>query len=393
MGISPYDPLYRSGFDSYPEDYDEKGNLTANGRAAREYTDRYHEETNPIRRAEAYARTLESDKKCVAPDRIIPAAPSAPAPVLTATPRPQSAKGNYMTPEFRTYDFKKPLGGKDSGEVIHLREDTVAVDLGETIVKVSKAKFWDHVRGEVEPLVLGKEYVLNALLGGTAFWTPIWEGPSWEGPEIVIQNRDKNLKRILLEEFWEYAGFEVKKTRGEPFNQMDFRHFLFGEKLEGFYTFKSSKTYLETEAPDQISLYYARDNTAIKVGLNRFTQAILTNTRLPVPSDEVLDLWVEYYLETPCGYPDRRRDLATNLYKKGSEAVVFGAGFVIAQSHYPAFVARLGQQKAKSLEKTLPYDSSDDRYSGPAYDSNHYESPGQNPGSNGSHGIPGDMTR
>lgn len=393
MGLSPYDPLYRSGFDSYPEDYDENGNLTANGRAAREYTDRYHEETNPIRRAEAYARTLESEKKCAAPD--IPAAPSAPAPVLTATPRPQPAtQGDYMNPELRTYNFQKPLGGKDSGEVIHLREDTVAVDLGETIVKLSKAEFWDHVRGEVKPLVLGKEYVLNALLGETAFWTPIWEGPSWEGPEIVIQDRNKNLKRILLEEFWEYARF-VPSKKDVVYMPWRCRTFLFAEKMGGSYVqyWADEHAYLP-KAPAQvlISPYW--------VGMGRFKRAFQSNTRLPVPSDEVLDIWLDRYLNTAT----TKKDLPALRFGGDADAVVFGAKteFVIARAHYPAFAARLEQRKkAESLERTPPlYDSrplerysSDDYSSGPAYDSNHYESPGQNPGSTGNHGIPGDMTR
>lgn len=307
-----------------------------------------------------------------------------------------------MTPELRTYNFQKPLGGKDSGEVIHLREDTVAVDLGETIVKVSKAEFWDHVRGEVEPLVLGKEYALNALLGGAAFWTPIWESPSWEGPEIVIQDRNKNLKRILVEEFWEYAGF-VPSEKDVVYTPWRCRTFLFAEKMKGSYVqyWVDEHAYLP-KAPAQvlISPYW--------VGMDRFKRAFQINTRLPVPSDEVLDVWLDRYLNTA----PTKRDLTAIRFGGDADAVVFGAKteFVIARAHYQAFVARLKQRKeAESLEqkkkeKETPaidrssleyrqYSSSDDCSSGPAYDSNHYESPGGNPGSTGNHGIPGDMTR
>ena len=37
MSVNPNDPRYRTGFDSYPGDFDSAGNLTQEGREAREY--------------------------------------------------------------------------------------------------------------------------------------------------------------------------------------------------------------------------------------------------------------------------------------------------------------------------------------------------------------------
>jgi hypothetical protein len=38
MPHDPNDPRHRTGFDSYPEDYDSAGNLTKEGREARRYS-------------------------------------------------------------------------------------------------------------------------------------------------------------------------------------------------------------------------------------------------------------------------------------------------------------------------------------------------------------------
>lgn len=304
-----------------------------------------------------------------------------------------------MTPELRTYNFQKPLGGENSGEVIRFREDTVAVDLGKEIVKVSKAEFWDHVRGEVESLVIGKEYTLNALLGGTAFWTPIWESPSWEGPEIVIQDRDKNLKRILLEEFWEYVRFAPYV---DDFSDRTWYHkiFLFAEvfgRSTRIHTWKGSKN-----ATDQglatVSTLTAEDSRLYTRG--RFLRAVEANTRLPAPSGEVMDSWLHHCPAL------RSSSLIKGSLFNGAD-VIFGVGnsvhFVLARNHHLALTSHIEKVGGKIPVKPPPdgYISRcdygrTDYYSdpaGPAYDSNHYESPGGNPGSTGNHGIPGDMTR
>jgi hypothetical protein len=49
MSVNPYDPRYRSGFDSYPEDYT-NGVLNETGRAARDYMNGHQNSHNPSNR-------------------------------------------------------------------------------------------------------------------------------------------------------------------------------------------------------------------------------------------------------------------------------------------------------------------------------------------------------
>jgi hypothetical protein len=294
-------------------------------------------------------------------------------------------------PELRIYNFRKPLNGKASGEVIHLRDNVVAVDLGDVIVKISKADFWHHVQGEVDNLVLGREYLLNHPLEGTEYWTPIWEEPSWEGPVIVVQDRDKNLKRITLEEFWEYARFLPSEDDFDSKTWIN-KTFLFAEPLEGShdYVWKGDSATPQGLALVSHITHYAYAKPQV-ITRKRFLRAVEANTRLPVPPDEVLDAWLTHY-------PGLRRSaLLTFSFFGGAAVVAAGVGkfphFVLAREHYQALLLRIEktsppEKVVKAPAKAIVRDSSDTSYYDRpefdrACDSNHYESPGRNPGSGG----------
>ena len=294
-------------------------------------------------------------------------------------------------PELRVYSFRKPLSGKDSGEVIHLRDGVVAVDLGDVVVKVQTADFWDHVKGELEELVVGKEYVLNHPLEGAEFWTPIWEESSWEGPVIVVQDRDKNLKRITLAEFWEYVRFVPQEDDFDSKAWIN-KIYLFAEPLEG------SRDYLwagDTATPQGLALVsYTTAHARRKppeITRGRFLRAVKANQRLPAPLDEVLDAWL-------ASYPALR---GVTIVGGGEVVATKGKGSMVnlARAHTEALLLRIEKTAPPEKVEEAPakvvetpakvvvrdHSTSSSYYGGGrAYDSNHYESPGQNPGSGGS---------